>query len=1030
MKKHLLRIFSIGFLIAIAGTASAQIVGTNCFVQGNFLDIGMNGNASFGACNGNGAIPGSYHRHSTAGAPPTGTNLAETYDYGHDGWATGAPVFMGDYTYPGSPFEGWGIQIGAGAGTPRSQAYQNCGGTCTNASGGTLTGSHTGYSVGGGAAVGTWTGTFTSASGNLAIRQQTSVETNGSAVVVTTVLRNTGLAATGAVYYARSCDPDNDQTWPGGGFFTNNTIIHQNEDARHRVLVQSQGSTGAASYMSLGTKDCRAHCCIYDSWPMPIGVDLATVWNGTNAGSTHNLGGTRNGDIAIHLVYNIGSIPVGDSAVVSYAYIFNGNLGIDSAFPDPRIVINGVPHTSWAPPTPNYDTFDFCQYPGLLSIPVDIMNAEDKDWSWSKWTWSPGTGLSATTGCHVTITAAGLPPIITYTITGTDSSSGMYSCHNKVFYLTILTCNSATSNNPCLGDTIFLNAPGDSLGATYQWYGPAPFTTVFATTQSVNITPATAAHSGTYTVIKTVGGVPDTSTTDVYVYMPAVVTAASNQPPCSAIVDPLTLAVSTDSVCNAWTWSGPGGFSSTLQNPSVSPFDSSMQGIYTVSVVTTHGCKSSGSVLVKPGPVADFDFVRDPGCPNDTVFLTNNSLYGATFEWSFGDGSKSFVKDPLFHAYNPNNSIHTVTLTVTSGNGCQKTHTEVIDMTHTVTADFDFADDTICNGTPLSIIDLSSSTNASATPGLGTHAWIFQEPGGHIDNTNGNPAPFTFASEGVYNITLNLTDLIGCPATITKTAYVLQPYIRSIVDSTFCLSMPMPIWMEIHCETVDPQYPYDYVWTPATGLSSSTIAEPFFTGVGNFTYTLTATMQHEGCVATHVMNLHSTLPKQILNVTDDTKIYYGSSIQLNAENTLYYTWAPNDGSLNDPNINNPIATPTVTTTYTIYGMDFYGCRDTAYVTIVVDSSQNEFVPSGFTPNGDGLNDMFRPVGSIYHTMVEMRVYNRYGQQIFYTDTKEKMWDGTLNGKPCDMGVYHYTIIVARPGHDHNQVIKGEVTLIR
>ncbi|GAA4466955.1 hypothetical protein GCM10023093_21950 [Nemorincola caseinilytica] len=1016
---------TIGFVLALTNSAYAQIVGTNCFVQGTFLDIGMNRNASFGACNGNGAIPGSYHRHSTAGAPPTGTNLAETYDYGHDGWATGAPVFMGDYTYPGSPFEGWEIQIG----TARSQAFQNCGGTFTNVGGATMTGNHTAYSSAGGVALGVWDGTFTSGGGNLAIRQTTSVDLGGSAVIVTTVLRNTGAAATGPVYYMRSCDPDNDQTWPGGGFWTTNQIVHQNEDARHRVLVSSRGATGTASYMSLGTKDCRARCGIYGGWPMPSGADLASVWAGTYGGGTYGpVGATSDGDIAIELTYNLGSIPAGDSTVLSYAYIFNGNLGIDSAFPDPQIVVNGVPKISWAPPTPNYDTFDFCQFPGLTSINVDLLNADTRSWSWSKWTWSPGTGLSATTGTHVTISAGGLPPMITYTITGTDSATGMYSCHNKVFYLTILTCNSATSNNPCLGDTIFLNAPGDSLGATYQWYGPAPFTTVFATTQSHTILGATPAHSGVYTVIKTVGGVPDTSTTTVQVYLPADPTVASNQPDCAPIVDPLTLSVSTDSVVNAWSWSGPGGFTSTLPNPAVSPFDSSLQGYYAVTVTTTHGCKSSDSVLVKPGPVADFDFVRHPGCPNDTVFVDNTSVHGATFEWSFGDGSKSFDKEPGMHVYNPNNGVHTVTLTATSSNGCKSTHTEVVDMTHTVTADFDFVDDTICNGTPLAITDLSSSTNSSAPAGLSSHMWTYE--GGHTDNTNGSPATYTFASEGVYDVTLDVVDLIGCPASVTKTAYVLQPYIHSIKDSSFCLSMPMPLWLDIRSETVDPGYDYDYVWTPAIGLSSSTIKEPVFDAVGSFTYTITATMQHEGCVATHVMTLNSTLPKQILNVTDDTKIYYGQSVQLNAENTLFYQWAPNDGSLTNPNINNPVATPTVTTTYTVYGMDFYGCRDTAYVTVIVDSSQTEFIPSGFTPNGDGLNDVFRPVGSIYHTMVEMRVYNRWGQQVFYTNNKELSWDGTFEGKPCDIGTYHYSIIVARPGHDHNQVIKGEVTLIR
>ncbi|GAA4463770.1 hypothetical protein GCM10023093_12950 [Nemorincola caseinilytica] len=589
-------------------------------MQGTFLDIGMNRNASFGACNGNGAIPATYHRHELTGAPPTGTNLAETYDYGHNGWATGAPVFMGDYTYPGSPFEGWEIQIG----TARSQAFQNCGGTFTNVGGATMTGNHTAYSSAGGVARGVWDGTFTSAGGNLAIRQTTAVEVSGSAVIVTTVLRNTGAAATGNVYYMRSCDPDNDQTWPGGGFWTTNQIVHQNEDARHRVLVSSRGATGAASYMSLGTKDCRARCCIYDSWPMTSAAPLDQLWAGTYtpASITYGpIGATRDNDIAIALTYNLGSIPAGDSTIISYAYIFNGNLGIDSAFPDPQIVVNGVPKISWAPPTPNYDTFDFCQFPGLTSIPVSILNATTKNWSWSKWTWSPGLGLSATTGTNVTISTPGLPTSITYTITGTDSATGMYSCHKKVFYLTILTCNRAEANSPCEGDTLWVNAPGDSTGATYQWYGPAPYSaTPFATTQKTFRFPATAGMSGTYRVIKTVAGVPDTSYVAVTIRHKPVVSATSNAPLCIGAANTLSLTATCDSPGVTYSWSRtPPSFSSSSPTPTISGFTVSDTGVYRVIVTSWFGCKDTASthVTLVPLPSPPVVTAVTPYCVGD-----------------------------------------------------------------------------------------------------------------------------------------------------------------------------------------------------------------------------------------------------------------------------------------------------------------------------------------------------------------------------------------------------------------------------
>lgn len=772
MKKHYLGLLV--FLSFITVPTFAQLVGTNCYVQGRYLDIGMTPNAAFGACNAQGAIPPSYHRHTTAGAPPTGANLAETYDYGHDGWAVGAPVFMGDYTYPGSPFEGWALQVGAS----RAQAFQSCTIITTGTSGGgALAGSHTGYSNVAGRATGTWTGTYTGGGATLAIRQETRVDTLASAVVVTTVLRNTGPGATPPVYYQRTCDPDNDQTWPGGGFFTFNTIIHQNEDARHRVLVASRGNTGANSYMSLGTKDCRARCCIYDSWPMSSAVDLATVWNGTNPSSTHNLGGTRDNDIAISLVYNLGSIPTGDSTILSYAYIFNGNLGIDSAFPDPQIVVNGTPKLSWAPPTPNYDTFNACLYPGLTSIPVDILNATDKGWSWSRWTWSTGTGLATTTGVHNTITLTGLPPIITYTITGTDSATGMYSCHNKVFYLTILTCNQAVVNNVCVGDTLFFNAPGDSTGATYQWYGPAPSTSIVATTQAFSVFPATTAHAGLYKVIKTVLGVPDTSETTAQVWAWPVVTAASNQPLCGPIVNPLNLSCSTDSICTSWTWSGPVGFASSVQNPVINPFTPALQGVYTVNVVSAKGCPGTGTVVVKPGP----NPIAGPSgvCQYFSVTLTDVTPDGT---WSSSNPAIASVNSSgVVTGHLPG----TVTIKYTLANGCDASATFTV---WPKPAPPIVPEERHCQFQPAHVLSVTVTGPGYTTTwyGLGV-----TPPQPSLTNVS-TIIPLTDTLPGVYNYYVTQTSPQGCvsDSAVFPVRIIDEPDAPQTHDTSYCQNDP------------------------------------------------------------------------------------------------------------------------------------------------------------------------------------------------------------------------------------------------
>jgi gliding motility-associated-like protein len=1028
-RNRLLALFC--FLLVIGGNASAQMVGANCFLQGAYLEIGELPNGSFGTNSSPTVptVPTVYHPHNGGTTWSPGAALAEVYDWGHDGWSVGAPNFMGDYTYPGSPFEGWELQIGTG----RNQAFQGSGAGYASGGGGCgLAGSVVSYSNVGGRATSMWTGSAGTAAA-LQITQETRVDTFASSVVVTTKMKNVSGGVVPQVYYMRSCDPDNDQSWSGGGFPTNNTIVHQNEDATHKVMVKAIGmGYPASAYLALSTKDCRAKCFIYDSWSLSSSVDLSTTWNGTYSGATYNLGGTRNGDIAIALTYNIGDIPAGDSALISYSYVFNGDMGIDSSFPDPQIVINGTPHTSWAPPQPNYDTFNVCLYPGLTSLPVDILHAIDKDWSWSTWTWAPSVGLTSTTGTSQVINTTALPPIITYTITGSDSASGMSSCLRKTFYLTILTCNGATCNSPCVGDTLKFNAPGDSTNATYVWFGPAPSTAVFSTSQSNFRYPASITDSGTYTVIKSVFGIPvDTATCHAVIHPLPIPTVTSNQASCAPIVNPLTLSVTTDSVCNAYTWTGPLGYYSTNQMETIYGFDSTMAGTYNVEVTSIYGCKNTGSVNVWPGVVPEFDTLKHPGCPYDSVLFTNLTSNANVYSWNFGDGSTPDAnRNPPNHIYMTGHNIYTVTLTASNPH-CSSSITHTVDVRHTVTADFSFTD-TICNGTALNITD-NSSSSLYGTPvsSLFGQSWSYGDGSG--DTTNGAPSTsHTYAMEGIYPVTLVVTDNLLCEDSVKHNVYVLQPYMHTVSDTLLCLLSPLALYNNewVKPDSIANNYGFTYSWSPSTNLDNPNAQIPHFSAIGTYTYTLTATMNHFGCTVSHSIALQSILPATLQNVTTTTTINYGSSVYLNADSELNYTWAPNDGSLNNPNINNPIATPSVTTTYTVYGMDQYGCRDTANVLVIVDSTQTETVPTGFTPNGDGLNDVFRPAGFRYQKLVEMRVFNRWGECVFMTNDKEKGWDGTYKGVPQDMGTYQYVIIVAKPGYGDNVVYKGTVTLIR
>ena len=156
-----------------ASQADAQMVGTDCFLQGHWVEVGINQMGGFGTC----SSPLTYHTHACCGATTTftpGEDMDMSYDPNHDGWGTGSPALMGPYSQPGYPQEGWSIEL---AGTEyRNGAW---GGTCTGEY--DIPGTVTGYSNIGGVAQSTWSGGVAGVS----IRQVTRIDTEASWIVMT-----------------------------------------------------------------------------------------------------------------------------------------------------------------------------------------------------------------------------------------------------------------------------------------------------------------------------------------------------------------------------------------------------------------------------------------------------------------------------------------------------------------------------------------------------------------------------------------------------------------------------------------------------------------------------------------------------------------------------------------------------------------------------------------------------------------------------------------------------------------------------
>jgi gliding motility-associated-like protein len=221
-----------------------------------------------------------------------------------------------------------------------------------------------------------------------------------------------------------------------------------------------------------------------------------------------------------------------------------------------------------------------------------------------------------------------------------------------------------------------------------------------------------------------------------------------------------------------------------------------------------------------------------------------------------------------------------------------------------------------------------------------------------------------------------------------------------------------------------------YSWTPAASLNNATIANPVATPSTTTLYSvqITDTICHNtGNLSTTVTVLQ--LPVVTASRSNDIDCSISQS-QLSANGASTYSWSPGT-TLNNPNSQNPVATPLTTTTYIVTGTDASGCSNSANVIVKVSAAANGgyLMPTAFTPNGDGLNDCYR----IQHwgtiTQLEFSIYNRWGERIFFTTDPGKCWDGTYKGVRQDPAVFVY-MVKAKTTCQPEVFRKGTFALIR
>lgn len=302
-------------------------------------------------------------------------------------------------------------------------------------------------------------------------------------------------------------------------------------------------------------------------------------------------------------------------------------------------------------------------------------------------------------------------------------------------------------------------------------------------------------------------------------------------------------------------------------------------------------------------------------------------------------------------------------------------------------------------------------------------------------NATGAIAPYTYSIDGTNFQTSNVFNGLaaGNYTVVIKDAYCgsLSKNVTvgftdnltlttNLTDTTVCSGAPVQLIASGNAAS--------YTWSPTSGLSNSTIANPVATANGNTSYLVTATLGT--CTKTSSINI-TIKQSPTVSAGPDKTIIQGDAVMLDGSgpaNTTSISWTPATG-LTNLNTYNPTAKPPVTTTYTLQVINDEGCTSTDDMIVhVIPFCINP--KNAFTPNGDGINDKWMvTTGDACTSQIMVKVFNRYGSEVYANNNYQNNWDGTYKGKPVPDGTYYYVISYRLTNGDVVPA-KGDVTILR
>lgn len=612
--------------------------------------------------------------------------------------------------------------------------------------------------------------------------------------------------------------------------------------------------------------------------------------------------------------------------------------------------------------------------------------------------WSPATGLSNTA---IPNPVANPQVSTTYSVTVTNANTCSAISSMVLTVNTLPPANAGPDNAICIYDAAQLNASG---GVSYLW---APSNTLSnPAIQNPNANPLVTT---TYTV--TVSDAAGCSATD------NMVLTVNPLPPANAGIDtticPNTSAQLFASGGVSYIWSPASGLNNiSVASPIAQP---ALTTTYTVQVTDINGCVQTDNVTVMlfspPVVTAGPDVAICIG--NNT---TLNAAGGISYLWNTGDVDATLTVSPQ------TTSVYTVT--VTDAHTCTATDDVNVTVNSLPPANAG-ADFSICTG---------DAGQFNATGGV-SYVW---SPTNGLNNPNIHNPLATPPSETTYTVTV--TDANGCSDT---DAIVLSIFESPVIDfSPDVFNGCPPLIVHFYDSTTPAIQTWNWNFgDPGSGVfnnSSSQNPVHVFNSTGTYDITLTVTTT-DGCTKSLTMNqLIQVYPEPIANFTAVPPVTTIEAPVIQFLNSslgaVSYYWNFGDplSPANTSSAFSPYHAFSTDGTFTVmlFVQSAHGCTDSTMGTVRILPEYIIYIPNAFTPNGDGINDIFKPYITNFDTY-RMLIYNRWGEMLFETENVHLGWDGSVNNNSitCTMDVYSYVIFVTDfRGETHKYV--GRVTLVK